>query len=148
MAASSGIGQEHPREKKINVGVLEPKAKSFVVREDENEDKDEVIVFQPISVTDKHGDVNETLKLEDYACKRHFGPPPGFSPVPQKLSDESFSELAFEAGRLHLARWISVAIVNEGAGFDKSITHATQSTKALGLKNKRNCANHSNHISC
>ena len=60
MPASNGVEQEHPLEKKMNVGVFTPKPQLYV----EGEEEDEVIVFQPF-VTYKHADFIDP-KLSSY----------------------------------------------------------------------------------
>ncbi|XP_057983080.1 nonsense-mediated mRNA decay factor SMG7-like [Malania oleifera] len=52
--AINGMGQKHPTEKKVNLGVLLPKGQQLHV---EGEDEDEVIVFKP-SMTEKQADMN------------------------------------------------------------------------------------------
>lgn len=63
---------------------------------------------------------------------RHFGTPPGFSPVPPKLADESLSETTLTKETLQLDdySWLDgyqLPSSTKGTGSDKSITHTAQS---------------------
>ncbi|KAL5546596.1 hypothetical protein UlMin_006283 [Ulmus minor] len=59
--ASNGMGQENPLENQMNLGVLQPKAESYM----EGDEEDEVIVFKP-STLDKHADaISPKLPLYD-----------------------------------------------------------------------------------